>query len=328
MPESRLQADYESGGQLLNILECTELEKEYNGTRVVDKISFKMKKGETLGLLGPNGAGKTTTISMLSAQIKQSGGTIQINGHEIKGNELKVKSLVGVVPQDIALYPELNAYENLQFFGSLYKLDKKQLKEKIDRVLDLIGLKDRAKDPIKQYSGGMKRRINIAAAILHDPLVVFMDEPTVGIDPQSRNKIYELIALLKEQGMSIVYTTHYMEEATNLCDRVAIVDRGKMIQLDSVKGLIKEIHGGILEFQFRDPDTAQSAKALAEEYEHVKEARVSDSKLEAVVRDPQENIGYLVEQFRTYSYEIINLTIMPPTLETLFLYKTGKALRD
>ena len=193
------------------------------------RVSFSIKEGEFYGLLGPNGAGKTTTINIISTISQPDTGYVKINGADLKNNPIECKKSIGVVPQEIALYNELSAYENLMFWGSLYKINSGELKEKIDKTLLLMGLSDRKDDKIKTYSGGMKRRINIASALLHSPKILFMDEPTVGIDPQSRNLIFDVLEELHKNGMTIIYTTHYMEEAERLCDRIGIIDHGNII---------------------------------------------------------------------------------------------------
>ena len=312
----------------MSLIEVTEVKKQYGERFVVNGVSFQIEKGEVFGLLGPNGAGKTTMISMISAQLEVTEGSIRINGLDAIHEAFNVKRLVGVVPQDIALYPMLNAYENLEFFGALYGLKRKELKERIDWILELVGLKDRAKEALKNYSGGMKRRINIAAALLHNPLVVFMDEPTVGIDPQSRNRIYELIHTLKEQGMTIIYTTHYMEEATALCDRIAIIDNGTVIEYGSTRELIEKVHGGILELTVSDPETAEKINSLLKDLDCIVESQVDSLKVSLIVKETQKSIGTVMDCLNRNSLQVGGMNVMPPTLETLFLNLTGKTLRE
>ena len=206
------------------ILIAKDLRKTFGDNEAVRGISFSVLRGEIFSLLGPNGAGKTTTINMLSCLIEPTSGTAEIAGHAIPGDSLNVRRAIGVVPQEIALYDALTARQNLEFWGKLYDMGGKPLAARIDEVLEQVGLSDRAKDKIKTYSGGMKRRINIAAGLLHKPQLLFMDEPTVGIDPQSRRRILDMVRELRDQGMTILYTTHYMEEAEELSDRVGIID--------------------------------------------------------------------------------------------------------
>src|SRR5882724_12900607 len=225
-----------------SMISVSNLSKSYDGVQALKGISFDIKQGEFYGLLGPNGAGKTTTISIMSTLLEPSGGSVTIAGLDLKSNPTECKKTVGVVPQEIALYNELSAYDNLMFWGSLYDVSKSELKLRIDETLKLFGLFERRNDKVKTYSGGMKRRINIASALLHQPKVLFMDEPTVGIDPQSRNLIFEVVEKLHNEGMTIVYTTHYMEEAERFCDRIGIIDNGQIIAqgtLDELKSLSK-----------------------------------------------------------------------------------------
>ncbi|WP_216828635.1 ABC transporter ATP-binding protein [Alkalihalobacterium elongatum] len=313
----------------MNIIELENVEKEYADRKAVGGISLSIKQGEVFGILGPNGAGKTTTLLMLSAQLQPTNGVVWFNQMELTKNMKKVKSSVGVVPQEIALYSEMNGFDNLYFFGSLYGMKRKELKKRVTSLLKITGLSDRAREPLSQYSGGMKRRINIAAALLHNPKVVLMDEPTVGIDPQSRIKIYKLIDLLKREGKTVIYTTHYMEEATSLCDRVAIIDHGKLLMLDSVSNLVDSVAAGIIEFQLRAHEQLEQALLEISHLPFVKEVENSGLKISIVVTmDIQEAIGTLMNKLQTKKILIENLVIMPPNLETVFLRLTGKALRE
>ncbi|XQY92751.1 ABC transporter ATP-binding protein [Metabacillus sp. HB246100] len=312
----------------MTMIKCKNVNKSFGNHQVVKDFNLAIKEGEVFGLLGPNGAGKTTTISMMTSQIYPTSGEISINGLNIVQNQLEVKKAVGIVPQDIALYPMLSAIDNLTFFGELYGMKGKKAKEKVNQLLHLVSLADRAKEPIKNYSGGMKRRINIAAALLHDPLVVFMDEPTVGIDPQSRNQIFELVNMLKENGMTIIYTTHYMEEATKLCDRVAIIDDGKIISLGTVEELVAQVHGGVIELSTANSAEADSIEEGLKTRSFCKNIRRTGTHFELVVEDMNDNVAKLLEWFKTSQFEATITNIMNPSLETLFLYKTGKKLRD
>ncbi|WP_233499190.1 ABC transporter ATP-binding protein [Bacillus weihaiensis] len=312
----------------MTMIKCKNVNKSFGNHQVVKDFNLAIKEGEVFGLLGPNGAGKTTTISMMTSQIYPTSGEISINGLNIVQNQLEVKKAVGIVPQDIALYPMLSAIDNLTFFGELYGIKGKKAKEKVNQLLHLVGLADRAKEPIKNYSGGMKRRINIAAALLHDPLVVFMDEPTVGIDPQSRNQIFELVNMLKENGMTIIYTTHYMEEATKLCDRVAIIDDGKIISLGTVEELVAQVHGGVIELSTVNSTEADFIEEGLKTRSFCKNIRRTGTHFELVVEDMNDNVAKLLEWFKSSQFEATITNIMNPSLETLFLYKTGKKLRD
>lgn len=218
-----------------------DLRKDFNGQKAVDGVSFTIDKGECFGLLGPNGAGKTTTIRMLATVLAPDGGDATIGGFSIKSQADKVREIIGICPQDLALYEEMSALDNLIFFGKMAGLSGKDAREQAAANLQLMELSERGKDKIQKYSGGMKRRVNLAIALMGHPQLLFLDEPTVGIDPQSRNKIFETIQNLQKQGITILYTTHYMEEADHLCKRVAIIDGGQVIAMDTPRELKKKI---------------------------------------------------------------------------------------
>jgi ABC-2 type transport system ATP-binding protein len=226
----------------MSAIEVRDLRKAFGSTVAVDGISFRIERGEAFGLLGPNGAGKTTTIGMIVGALKPDGGTVTVDGEPDPTRE-SVRMRIGTAPQAIALYGDLTAEENLRFFGTLYGLSGSRLTERVAWALDFSGLAPRRRDRVSAYSGGMQRRLNLVAGLLHDPPVILLDEPTVGVDPQSRNRIFENIEDLKRLGRTVLYTTHYMEEAERLCDRVAIIDRGAIRAVDTVSGLI-ERHGG------------------------------------------------------------------------------------
>jgi len=219
------------------MLEVAGLVKRYGPLVAVDGVSFTVGDGETVGLLGPNGAGKTTIVSMISGLVAPDSGEVRIDGRAIRGDTDPLKRRLGLVPQELALYDELSARDNLRFFGGLYDLAGAGLDSAMARVLELVGLADRAREPVKNFSGGMKRRLNLAASLLHDPTILLLDEPTVGVDPQSRNAIFDNLEALKARGKSLVYTTHYMEEAERLCDRLVIVDKGRVVASDTLRGL-------------------------------------------------------------------------------------------
>src|SRR5512147_454298 len=222
-------------------IEVLDLHKSFGETQAVQGVSFDVKQGEIFSLLGPNGAGKTTTISMLSCLLRPNSGDARVMGHSISTDAMGVKSVLGVVPQEIAVYEDLTARENLTFWGKMYGLRGSALKTRVSEVLDVIGLRDRANERVGKYSGGMKRRVNIGVALLHKPKVIYMDEPTVGIDPQSRRSILDSVVALKQQGMTVLYTTHYMEEAQELSNHIAIMDHGKMIACGTNEELVKLI---------------------------------------------------------------------------------------
>jgi ABC-2 type transport system ATP-binding protein len=230
------------------MLEAKHLRKSFGSpVRVVavDDVSFALREGELVGLLGPNGAGKTTTVSMIAGLVTPDRGEVLVDGQPLKGDTHPAKRRIGLVPQDLALYEELSALANLRFFGSLYNLSKPALSDGIRSALELVGLTDRAGDLVRNYSGGMRRRLNLAAGLLHNPDILLLDEPTVGVDPQSRNAIFENLELLKRRGKALLYTTHYMEEAERLADRIVVIDHGKVIADDTLVGLRRLVPAGV-----------------------------------------------------------------------------------
>ena len=223
------------------MLEARALRKTYGSIVAVDDVSLRAEAGETIGLLGPNGAGKTTTVSIVAGLVRPDAGEVLIQGRPLGGDTDPLKLKLGLVPQDLALYDELPALQNLMLFAALYNLSGAEARKAIGEAMDLVGLADRVNDKVKTYSGGMKRRLNLAAALLHDPQILLLDEPTVGVDPQSRNAIFENLETLKHRGKTLIYTTHYMEEAERLCDRIIIIDHGKLIANDTLQGLYRLI---------------------------------------------------------------------------------------
>ncbi len=225
------------------MLDIKNLRKSFGSLVAVDDVSFSLAKGQLVGLLGPNGAGKTTTVSMIAGLMTPDRGEVLIAGHRLAGDTDPAKRRIGLVPQDLALYDELSAFDNLRFFGALYSMTGRALDEAIAKALDLVGLSDRVRDRVKTFSGGMKRRLNLAAGLLHDPDVLLLDEPTVGVDPQSRNAIFDNLETLKRRGKGLIYTTHYMEEVERLADRIVVMDHGKVIAEDTLDGLQSRVAG-------------------------------------------------------------------------------------
>lgn len=320
------------------ILEANGLVKKFGDFVAVRDVSFTMQEGEVFGLLGPNGAGKSTTISMLTCLYPPSGGEMRVFGHDVVKDAAEVKKLIGVVPQDIALYPTLSARDNLRFFGEMYGLRGRDLKERVETVIDYVSMAERAKDAIKTYSGGMKRRINLAAGLIHNPKLLFLDEPTVGVDPQSRNHIFESVERLnKEQGMAILYTTHYMEEAERLCHRVAIIDRGQIIAMDTPKNLIGMLGGGIIHVGLtrEDEELRKAVAGLSEVrsasfiQQKTEEGTSTKTVLKVEARQhANAALVQLIQLFNQKNAQILSLETLEPNLETVFLHLTGKSLRQ
>jgi ABC-2 type transport system ATP-binding protein len=310
-----------------NAIEVSQLSKSFDKLTAVDEISFEVKAGEIFSLLGPNGAGKSTTISMLSCLLRPSGGDAVVMGHSIKDDPRGVKASIGVVPQDIALYEDLSARENLVFWGRMYGLSGQLLKERVDGVLELIGLVERQKGRVGKFSGGMKRRVNIGVAMLHRPQVIIMDEPTVGIDPQSRRHILDGVITLNQAGVTIFYTTHYMEEAQELSDHIAIMDHGKLIAYGSHDELVQIVGG-----QDRiDLILSESAGHLVDQWQQIEgvhQVTSEDDTVLLLADDSNKVLPIVFEKAAIANVRITSVKIQEPNLETVFLHLTGRALRD
>jgi ABC-2 type transport system ATP-binding protein len=310
-------------GTVAPMLRCVGLRKRYGERLAVDGVSFEIAEQECYGLLGPNGAGKTTTISMLCGLVACDEGEIVVDGHP--GGTLEAKAAVGYVPQDLALYPDLSAVENLTFFGRLYGLAGKELQTRIDETLELVGLAERGKDRIGTYSGGMKRRANMAAGLLHRPKLLVLDEPTVGVDPQSRNAILETIA---ELGVAVLYTTHYMEEAAKLCDRVGVMDDGRLIAEGTAHDLIAR-HAGRDKVHLSCERTQLDELAAAcAQLESVHEVHEVDGILELTTDHGPVILPAVVAVAAHHGVELTGVEVRSPNLEDVFLNLTGKELRD
>lgn len=311
------------------ILEVQNLSKKYGDFTAVKGISFDIQEGEIFSLLGPNGAGKTTTISMLSTLYDPTGGDAIIEGHSVKKEPMAVRQVIGVVPQDLALYEDLTARENLVFWGQMYNLGGKALNSRIDEVLEQIGLTDKARNRVKTYSGGMKRRVNIGIGLLHRPRLLFMDEPTVGIDPQSRRAILDTVLDLNKQGMTVLYTTHYMEEAAEISDRVGIIDHGELIALGTQAELTKQVGQSetlILHIGEND-DPEALARSLAS-IPGVLEANAVDHEINVITPEAEDVLAAVVSKANERGIKIRSIDIREPNLEAVFLHLTGRALRD
>jgi ABC-2 type transport system ATP-binding protein len=309
------------------MLEVVGLIKRYGTVVAVDGVSFTVGDGETVGLLGPNGAGKTTTVSLIAGLVAADAGEVRIDGRTLKGDTDPLKRKLGVVPQELALYDDLSARDNLRFFGALYDLAGLALDDAMARVLDLVGLTDRSRDPVKNFSGGMKRRLNLAASLLHDPTILLLDEPTVGVDPQSRNAIFDNLEALKAQGKSLVYTTHYMEEAERLCDRMVIVDKGRVVASDSLRGLYARVPASNriwLELDdVSEGPWLESLRGLA----GVASAREESGRLAVDVTDLGIAHAVLTSVAES-GRKVTHFVSERADLETVFLNLTGRSLRD
>jgi ABC-2 type transport system ATP-binding protein len=316
------------------ILEAKNLVKKYGDFTAVQDVNLAIQAGEILGLLGPNGAGKTTIISMITGLLEPTSGHITVDGLDVKTDANAVKAMLGLVPQELALYPTLSARANLDFFGSIYGLGGRELRERVDAMLAMVELTDRADEAIETYSGGMKRRVNIAAGLMHQPKLLLLDEPTVGVDPQSRNAIFEAVEALNRSGMTVIYTTHYMEEAQRLCHRVAIIDEGQIIALDTPASLIRGLGGGILALGLEDPDAdaglgrVQAAVQSIAELPAVKSATRDDGHLKVETHRFQEALMAILDITNRLDVRITSMEKWEPNLESVFLYLTGKRLRE
>ena len=308
-------------------IKVTHLEKSFGDLRAVDDVSFDVSEGEIFSLLGPNGAGKTTTISMLAGLLAPDAGEIAIQGLSLKSGPQAAKEVLGVVPQDIALYEDLTAKENLAFWGKMYDLRGAELKRRVDEVLDLIGLKDRAKERVSKYSGGMKRRVNIGVALLHKPKVIYMDEPTVGIDPQSRRSILDGVKALRDAGTTVLYTTHYMEEAQELSNRIAIMDRGKIVAIGTHEELIKLV-GELDRITVTINAESERVRDAWAAISGVQQIVAENGTIGLLVDDSNQILPNLFEAANAQDVRITSVDIQEPNLEAVFLHLTGRALRD
>lgn len=301
------------------------LRKAYGSTVAVHDLSFEIHTGEVFGLLGPNGAGKTTTISMIATQLRPTGGDAFVFGHSVQRDTQRVRRLIGLVPQEVSLYPQLSARENLKFFGRMYGVKGAVLERRVDHLLELVGLENRSTEPVAQYSGGMKRRLNLAVSLVHEPRLLLLDEPTVGVDPHSREKIFSIVRQLRDEGIAMLYTTHYMEEAERLCDRLGIMDEGKIIALGSLLELLTA--AGCSEVvQIRGLPSMAEVSVL-HSVPGVCRIEVHTGDVRLFVSHAARVLGPLSQFLDRYG-DGVAVEIAPLSLENLFLQLTGKELRD
>lgn len=318
-PDPQLRVD--------DVLVVDGLLKRFGERAAVDDVGFRIARGETYALLGPNGAGKTTAILMICGLLRPDAGTVHVAGRRMDVAATTAKAAVGLVPQEIALYTDLSGRENLRFFGRLQGLSGRRLDERIAEVLHLVGLADRADDPVEDYSGGMQRRCNIAAGLLHRPELLILDEPTVGVDPQSRNQILESIQALGGEGLSVLYTTHYMEEAERLCDRIGIMDEGRLIAEGSRReliSLIEETSHVVVAVESMADGVLADIDALSS----VRSVSVAEGRIDVGVEDASSAVGAIIGVLDRHRVAVTDVSVTEPNLETVFLRLTGKALRN
>ena len=308
-------------------LVCSGLRKSFGDRVAVDGVEFSIAAGETYGLLGPNGAGKTTTISMVCGLLTRDAGDILLEGRPFDTTSIDAKASIGLVPQEIAIYPDLSANENLAFFGRLYGLHDPELSERIAEVLETVGLQDRANDRTSEFSGGMKRRLNIGLGLLHRPQLLVLDEPTVGVDPQSRNAILDSVEQLGAGGMSVLYTTHYMEEAERLCDRVGILDEGRLLAEGTRRELVSSI-GAHDRVRMIAPGISEPVLVSLRGVPGVVEVSARDAQVDLLVDDASGALGSIVQTVTSDGGTVSSVEVQEPDLEAVFLSLTGKALRD
>jgi ABC-2 type transport system ATP-binding protein len=306
------------------MLEVTDLTKDYGKVRALDGVSFRVEEGEMFGLLGPNGAGKTTLLSIVCGLLPATAGTVRLRGRPLSaGGDLR--RLFGIVPQELAVYGDLTARENLHFFGELYGLNGRDLDRRVDEVLAAVGLSANAGQRAHTYSGGMKRRLNLGAGMVHAPRLLLLDEPTVGVDPQSRNHIFEEVRRLNAQGVTVVYTSHYMEEVQALCRRVGIIDRGRLVACDDLPNLLALQQGQI---RLRVAEVPPELPARLAELPEVRVTTPGERELLLECRDVKGTLVRLVAVLGALGVEMTGLETEEPSLEGVFLHLTGKALRD
>ena len=307
--------------------EVKDLRKEFGDLTAVDCISFDIQEGEIFGFLGPNGAGKTTSISMICGLLKPTAGEVLVEGRSILKEPREVKKLLGVVPQEVAIYEELSARENLMFWGGIYGMGGGGLRSRVDELLEQVGLEDRAKEPTKNFSGGMKRRLNLALGLIHDPKLILLDEPTVGIDPQARRNILDVVKSIVAGGRTVLYTTHYLEEAEELCDRLAIIDHGQILSQGTVGELQTQLGEGSLLTVQGDFQAAKLSEAVTE-VEGLLPIEIDDGRAMLLVSREGPGVSNCLEGLFSRGLTFDDISIKEPNLEDLFLKMTGRELRN
>jgi ABC-2 type transport system ATP-binding protein len=309
------------------LLRCAGLVRRFGDLTAVDGVGFHIDGGETYGLLGPNGAGKTTAISMLVGLLEPDAGEIWLAGRRFTVDSVEAKAAIGYVPQELAIYPDLTARENLRFFARLYGMRGRDIDARVGEVLDVIGLAERANDLAREYSGGMKRRLNIGIGLLHRPRLLVLDEPTVGVDPQSRNAILESVGQLSAEGMAVLYTTHYMEEAERLCDRIGIIDAGRL-RAEGTRRELVALVGELDRVRLVAAGDLDAGARAALRLPAVREAGTGEGALELLVDGAAEALPALLETVHDAGVAVRSVDVHEPNLEAVFLHLTGRALRD
>ena len=308
------------------MLTVTDLTKSFGTLLAVDHVSFEVQQGQVFGFLGPNGAGKTTTINMICNLLKPDSGSITLDGEDLTSGRAALRKKLGVVPQEIALYEELNAIENLNFWGSLYDLSASVLKRRVPELLELAGLLDRGKDRVKTYSGGMKRRLNMMAGLLHKPKLLLLDEPTVGIDPQARHHILNTVRQIAKEGTTILYTTHYLDEAEDLCDRLAIIDHGRILTIGTQEQIVQIVGENSL-IKISGDIRERAIEDLVRTFDGVNIETLDDNQV-VLSLPSKEHTGRLIEALIRSDIVLENLQIKEPSLDSVFIKLTGRELRD
>jgi len=310
------------------LLSASHLTKRFGARTAVDGISFEIHRGESVGFLGPNGAGKTTTFSMITGLIRPDSGQVSVGGHPLVSDTDPVKRRLGLVPQDLALYEDLDARRNLEFFAAIQGVGSRDMPAAIDSALRFVGLLERSADRVATFSGGMKRRLNLAAALLHDPDILLLDEPTVGVDPQSRNAVFDNIAALRARGKTLLYTTHYMEEVERLCDRVIVIDHGRIVADDTLSAL-RHRAGTAADLRVvLDCPPAEPALEILRTLAAVRSVAFDGTTLHVGLRSISTGAGEVLSRLETLGLGVRSFSAEPPNLEAVFLLLTGRSLRD
>jgi linearmycin/streptolysin S transport system ATP-binding protein len=314
-------------GAATPVLSCERLRRSFGSLVAVDGLSLAVVDGQTYGLLGPNGAGKTTAISLVAGVLEPDAGEVRIAGEPMTVRAIRAKRHIGYVPQEVAVYPDLTARENLRFFARLYGMARREARTRIEEVLETIGLRERASEPVSRYSGGMRRRLNIGIGLLHRPRLLILDEPTVGVDPQSRNAILTSVEALSAQGMAVLYTTHYMEEAERLCDRVGVIDSGRLIAEGTVRELTALV-GESDQVHLAASGALAAAAAAVRQLPGVRRATVRADGIDIIDADARRELATLLTIVGTAGVNIRSVSVEEPDLEAVFLHLTGKSLRE